>query len=143
MSNTLHTAIYEAVRQRGYLDGYTDAQLLARQVCKLQEEIAEFCREVVLPVTPLGNVKGLILGAGLSARQLFDRPSVWDQAGPIDHPETAACLYQELADLYVVLALIEQTLQRLYPTVPIDMQQLALIKAESDIARGVRSVTQS
>ncbi len=32
-----------AVAQRGYLDGWTDGELLALQVVKLVEELAELC----------------------------------------------------------------------------------------------------
>jgi len=133
----VNQAIYDAVKRRGYLDGYTDAQLLARQVCKLQEELAEFTRDVVLPVGTVGNVKGQILSAGLAARQVFDSPEGWELAGPLNHAGVIPRLFMELADCYVVLAVMEQTLARICGT-ELDIQAIALTKAEADINRGVR-----
>lgn len=133
----INRAIYEAVKARGYLDGYTDVQLFARQVCKLQEELAELTRDVVLPVTTIGNAKGMILSAGLAARQIFDTPDVWSSSGPLDHTGVLPRLYMELADCYVVLAVMEQTLARI-AGVELDIQAIALTKAQTDIERGVR-----
>lgn len=132
VNKTINESIYDAVKACGYLNGYADDQLLARQICALQKELAELARDVVLPVTAIGNVKGMILSAGLAARQVFDTPGIWLHCGPIEHPETAERLYHELADCYVVLAVIEQTLRRLFPGEPISVQSLALAKAEAE-----------
>jgi hypothetical protein len=130
----VHETLYEAVRERVYLEGYTPEQILARQVCKLQEELAELAEHMTMPQGTQGNVKGAILAAGLMARRAFDC-DIWHyEAAPLD----IARIRKELADMYVVLAVAEQVLNTISDD-RASIRMLALEKAYGDIERGVRA----
>lgn len=137
MSAEVQQAVCEAIRARGYLDGYTPAQVAGRQVCKLAEELAELAEQVVGP--DYTTTLGLTL-AGELGRRDFDDSRGWremDFAAVNDL--TAAC--QEAADLQVVLLALAGSLDQLCQAAGLpafDLLAAALRKAQADVARGVR-----
>lgn len=123
--------IYKAVIQRGYKNNWTDGQFLARQVAKLQEEFAEFCKHLNLPLR-----LSFIQEAGRKSRLMFDEPREWQEPyiGLRGDPDKAI---EELADMQVVIdcmvGVIEDITGKRY-----DLQEIAERKAKDDIVRGVR-----
>ena len=125
---SVQTQIVAFVGQRGYLDGYNDDELLARQVIKLAEELGELASTVETPDPEIAAFLGALVSTGNQARRLFkERPRA--VAGANVHSVQAA---RELADLGVVLATAAHAL-----TIP-DVMQVAHAKALADIRRGVR-----
>lgn len=123
--------VAEAVRERGYRDGWTPAEFLARQLMKLQEELAE--------AAALVNIKGQDGGwrydaahAGMRARLAFDRAQPLSVA--VADPTK---LRTELADIQVVLFNAAEALSFLLEDF-FDIEDAAIEKATSDITRGVR-----
>ena len=117
-----------SVARRGYLDGWTDAELLARQVVKLAEELGELASTIETDDPALGYFLSNVVRAGHSAREAFDQPEHFVGATVAN---TQAAQY-ELADLGVVLAVMAHALD-----VP-DVMFAASQKALADEARGVR-----
>jgi hypothetical protein len=72
--------VVSAVGERGYRDGWTDAQFAARQIAKRTEELAE---EAVNYRLPSLLVLALSI-AGMIARYLFDRRRPWRHADVLD-----------------------------------------------------------
>lgn len=122
--------IVAVVRDRGYMDGWTDEQLLARQVVKLAEEVAETLRDANLLLPDNASWHdwyGATIAAGdlrLRAWHLFDN----GDCGIVGNRDG---LISELADVYVVMSMLEHLLG-------VDIAQLALAKARGDVERGVR-----
>lgn len=116
------------VADRGYLEGYTLDQRIARQLVKQIEETCEALQ--CITDCPSRQVAGLITWAGYIgryARALFDVPSLFDDV-VIDVPT----LIDELPDMVVPLAVLADAVG-----VP-DMMAAALDKAQADVKRGVR-----
>ena len=111
------------VAARGYRDGWTAEQFLARQLCKFQEELGEAVGHVTL------NFVGWSLPpeAGRQSRQLFDLGYPWRKV-EIDDLDA---LRSELADMLVVLFAAAAALD-------FDVVQAAIDKSSADVARGVR-----
>lgn len=118
-----------SVARRGYLDGWTDDELLARQVVKHQEELGELASTIETDDPLLAEFLAKITLAGKKARNVFDRPTLFAGATIAD---TLAARH-ELADLGVVLAVMAHALD-----VP-DVMYAASQKALADEARGVRA----
>lgn len=121
--------IVAAVADRGYLDGYTLDQRIARQLVKELEELCE-ALQAIDPAGP-GALAAVLNGAanlGKFARAVFDMPSLFDGV-MVDVP----MLIKELSDLVVPLAVMADAVG-----VP-DMLGLASAKAWADVARGVRN----
>jgi hypothetical protein len=120
--------IVAAVADRGYLDGYTLDQRIARQLVKELEEVCEALQAIQ---TGEGALYDLVFDAahlGKFARAVFDVPSFFDGA-TVDVPT----LLDELPDLVVPLAVLHDAVG-----VP-DMMDMASAKAWADVARGVRN----
>ena len=117
-----------SVARRGYLDGWTDDELLARQVAKFFEEIGELASTIETDDPQMAEFFASIVRAGQQARVVFDRRDLFVGATVAD---TQAAQY-ELADLGVVLAVMGHAL-----AVP-DVMFAASQKALADEARGVR-----
>ncbi len=123
--------IVEAVRSRGYLEGWTNEQLAARQAMKLFEEVAELSEcSGGLPVDPkqCGNMMRVIDDMGRwdeKVRAAFDG----GDCGTIFITDAAK---RELFDIIVVCSVLAHALG------VDDMMQGALDKARADIERGVR-----
>lgn len=125
----LQAMVGTAVTQRGYRAGWTAEQFAARQVAKLQEELAELAEQAPLPkALPLQ-----IEIAGDGARRMFDDAAVW--AGDFDNWNIAKAK-AELADVVVVALALAAVLDELTP--PYDVLAEAVAKATADVTRGVR-----
>lgn len=131
--------VAESVAKRGYRDGWTAEQFLARQVCKLVEELAELTLTIA-KVWPGGRLywpwQQIIDKAGLAARLSFDDPAEWHDVAVMD----LAALKSEAADMQVVLFNIAAAIGELEGGQPFDVVQAAVDKATRDEARGVRGV---
>lgn len=124
----LQRAVGTAVAARGYRRGWTAEQFAARQVAKLQEELAELAELVHLPkALPLQ-----IEIAGDGARRMFDDAAVWGG----DRNWDIGKAKRELSDLLVVALTLANTFDELAP--PYDVLEEALAKATADVGRGVR-----
>ena len=136
MTPTAQQQIAESVRLRGYLDGYTETQLIARHMTKLIEEVAETWRHIHDNTEQFGEVDWLrdrIVDIGETARPVFDNPRGWDKITVSDF----SALRRELADCAVVLLSLSQCLVRLTGQ-PFDVVDAAVTKAAADVGRGVR-----
>lgn len=122
--------IVEAVRDRGYLDGWTPRQLVARNACKLIEESAETLEAVQ-------SERWAVWSTAMQVKQLsgelFDESDYWDESGEMDVEQ----IRKEVADCYVVLSVLLDALESVTEA-PFDVAQAALEKAEGDVDRGVR-----
>jgi len=125
--------IYNAVKQRGYIDGYTPQQLAARQAAKIIEEAAELLSTMSPHFESAPDLtdewfylRAQTLAAAKTARALFDRND-WNRADVVVMEDAPS----EAADCAVVLFTLAETLG-------IDLAQMAAEKAESDVKRGVR-----
>ena len=129
MTNSVtQRGIVAAVADRGYLDGYTLDQRIARQLVK---ELEEVCEALQCVTAGDCHLEGLIAHARISgdiARAVFDVPSLFDGV-TVDVPT----LLDELPDLVVPLAVLFDAVG-----VP-DMMDMASAKAWADVARGVRN----
>lgn len=126
--------IVGAVAARGYLDGYTLDQRIARQLVKQLEETCE-AMQAVIDDNPSGHLATLIIHAyrvGRQARAVFDIPSLFD-----DVTVDASLLIDELPDMVVPLAVLADAVG-----VP-DMLLAGMEKAQADVARGVRNGTRA
>ena len=113
------------VAARGYRDGWTAEQFVARQLCKMTEELGE----------ALWYIHGIdrldfaadLPDVGEAARIAFDDKEAWNKAR-IAKPDA---LRAELADMLVVLFAAAAALD-------FDVVQAAIDKSSADVARGVR-----
>lgn len=119
------TAVAQAVAARGYRDGWTPEQFLARQFPKLIEELGEASE--CLTWDELHNVFQEI---GEVCRLMFDDRESWEPMQPTITDKAA--LGDELADVLVVLFCMADI-------AGVDVIQAAVNKATSDIKRGVRN----
>jgi NTP pyrophosphatase (non-canonical NTP hydrolase) len=125
--------IYDAVKARGYRDGWTVEQFAARQAAKLAEELGELvaCIHQVYGVTMYWEDE-LKRGAD-GGRDEFDDGD-WAGAA-IEDPYTAL---DELADIVVVACCLAEALAEFEPPAAVDLLEHALKKAKADVKRGVR-----
>jgi NTP pyrophosphatase (non-canonical NTP hydrolase) len=116
------------VAARGYRDGWTAEQFVARQLAKLTEELGEALDQIG-GIDKWADMNWLTAGydAGLAARQLFDDKRGWGGV----YLDNADALRAELADMQVVLFAAAQTLE-------FDIAQAAIDKSGADVERGVR-----
>ncbi len=117
-----------AVAQRGYLDGWTDGELLALQVVKLVEELAELAECVEGDDPVLADFLRIVRRLNKPARRLFDRREAFVGAECINTKQARS----ELTDCAVVLSVAAHALD-----VP-DVMYAASVKARQDVTRGVR-----
>ena len=116
------------VAARGYRDGWTTAEFVVRQFCKLTEELDEAVGNVGLPRSFSGvewRVK--LKEAGANARDAFDERGSWIGV----YLGNYSAIQAELADMLVVLFAAAQALD-------FDVVQAAIDKSAQDVARGVR-----
>lgn len=134
MTNSLdiQTRIARAVEARGYRQGWTDEQYIARQICKASEELAEAAGDIGINYDNARDVwywSTRLGDAGLCARSAFDQKDQWQSAEiPL---ELRSYMALEIADTLIPL-LVAATI------LGVDVLALAVEKAEKDIARGVR-----
>ena len=117
-----------SVARRGYLDGWNDDELLARQVVKLLEELGELASTIETDDPAMSEFFASIVRAGKQARYVFDHPA-WFAGATIADTKAAR---HELVDCEVVLAVMAHALD-----VP-DLAFAASQKALADEVRGVR-----
>lgn len=125
--------IYDNVAARGYRDGWTLEQFIARQICKAAgEEMKELAEAVTGgrgPWRPTWVWK--IVDAGFWCRQAFDDPGAWAWTA-VDLEKVMA----EIVDVYIPLKCIEVALNEM--GVEFDLDEAALEKSAGDVKRGVR-----
>ncbi len=117
-----------SVARRGYLDGWTDGELLARQVVKLAEELAELAECIDGDDPVLLDFLRVLRQLNRPARRLFDQPDAFVGAECVNTKQARS----ELTDCAVVLSVAAHALD-----VP-DIMYAASQKAANDEARGVR-----
>jgi NTP pyrophosphatase (non-canonical NTP hydrolase) len=125
-------AVAVATQQRGYRDGWTDEQFLARQIVKLQEELGEMAFPVWgVPHGLMAEIENI----RANAQEVFDLvdPAAWDSVDIAFIEE----MKSEAADCLVVLFNIAAVLEQMTGK-KFDLVQEAVKKAEADINRGVR-----
>lgn len=110
------------VAARGYRDGWTAEQFVARQLCKMTEELAE----AVFNTDCRGEWIKFLAFAGDYARIEFDEREAWSNVATVG-PD----IRSELADMQVVLFAAAAALD-------FDVVQAAIDKSGADVARGVR-----
>ena len=117
------------VAARGYRDGWTQEQFVARQLAKLQEEVSEAAISICTINSPKKLRRWIMesVRAGIRARYAFDTPELWRNTSVVD-PDA---LRSELADMQVVILAAAQALD-------FDVVQAAIDKSSADVARGVR-----
>jgi len=140
---TAQDKVYTAVAERGYREGWSAEQFLARQLCKMVEEINE-AQESVYHTDPTYDTRihldrtkeDRLMWAARYAKVKFDNKEHpgWYGIG-IEDPQA---LIDELADMQVVLFCAAAAAAELTGQ-PVDIVQLAVDKATADIARGVRN----
>ena len=120
--------VAELVAQRGYREGWTPEQFIARQVCKLAEEVGELAQHVDLP----RRLGPLIVSTGTIARWTFDQ--TWQD-------EVTSCaphaLMAALANVQVVVFCLAEDLARLTGE-DYDVVERALVNVAGDTMRGKR-----
>lgn len=127
---TTQSRIYDAVRQRGYVDTWARQELAVRQLLKRAEELSEQAELCYMPAAQVPYFSFvLLLGrAAKYARQIFDDP-ISCRGAEIISPEE---FVTEAADQLVTLAVEAEALG-------VDYGAMALAKAEADVERGVRA----
>ena len=113
------------VAARGYRDGWTAEQFVARQLAKMTEELGDAGKTIY--GTDCAWWLGQLGVAGGRGRAMFDSPHAWESI-LISDPDA---LRSELADMLVVLFTAAQALD-------FDVVQAAIDKSSADVARGVR-----
>lgn len=127
--------VYTNVKARGYLDGHTTPVLLARQTCKLGEELGELAEHIHLGddgQQPLWV--NFLINSGQVCRAAFDSARDWPHVQVRD----MAAVKQELADAQVVLNVAGELASTLEAQ-PFDLQTAAVAKSGADVARGKRN----
>lgn len=114
--------------KRGYRDGWTDNQFAARQVAKLIEEVAELADDFDFQHP---DIYWKIQRAGEMARRAFDNKSIWSDSGVLGHA------IDELADILVVVFNLADAIGKIRGK-EVNIIQMAIDKASSDVKRGVR-----
>lgn len=123
-------AIVEAVKARGYLEGLNWEQLAGRQAVKLVEEVAEVLAAVFEVEPTLGYFKRNVRSVGEQARKVFDNKRLFAHV-EVDNE----LLLRELADLVVVVTVAAHAAGSSLG----EVITVAVRKAQSDVARGVRN----
>lgn len=115
------------VAARGYRDGWTAEQFVARQLCKMTEELDEAVKHLRKNDRQVFSFAWELAVAGPMARRKFDDREAWDTV-TLHDPDA---LRSELADMQVVLFAAASALE-------FDVVQAAIDKSSQDVARGVR-----
>jgi NTP pyrophosphatase (non-canonical NTP hydrolase) len=125
---TPQSEVYYAVKARGYLGGWTDEQIVARQIVKLIEELGEMVGSVDANGITSPHLAWILFDMaqlGTRARAVFDNREGWDVL--VNWTD----LRHELADVAVPLAVAAETAR-------LDLMRAAERKAMADVKRGVR-----
>ena len=119
--NDAQDTVAANVAARGYRDGWTQEQFVARQLAKLQEETSE----AVYCLTTSKYWAGHSEDAGESAAKAFRDRDAW-----LSPMVNFSRLRSELADIQVVIFAAA--------ALDFDIVQAAIDKSGADITRGVR-----
>lgn len=127
--------IYQNVKRRGYVTGWTPRQLLARQAVKLLEEVCELFLlfNWASPSDPFFDLTHLVISTRNEARRLFDDRTAWRDTGAVDITQAVS----EAGDCRVVLAVIEVAAGQVGGG-RVSLEAEALVKSGVDVGRGVR-----
>lgn len=132
--------IAEATDRRGYRIGWRLDQFVARQIAKLQEELAEMAQHAS-DNRDYGDegtdLEFRIQQAGQKARQIFDTPLWWATSGFKDDERSLEAIRREATDCMVVLFNIAAAVDEMSEH-PFDIVEEAVAKAKADVKRGVR-----
>lgn len=139
ITHNIQTEVAKATEARGYREGWSDVQFLARQIAKLQEELTELAFYVRDDNSAIEetNLEWRMIAAANAARAVFH--GVWFSFAGLRHEnqETFDGLRLEAADCQVVLYNIAATIERITGE-KFDLSQAALEKAIIDIPRWAR-----
>jgi NTP pyrophosphatase (non-canonical NTP hydrolase) len=130
--------VADATKERGYRDGFTDEQFLARQILKMQEELGELVDHV--NKFEDDSIAWDVLELGEKSRGSFDRIEEWQKAFTClaatakGNPDL---LREEMTDMMVVLFNMATVIEEITEE-PFDVVQSAVDKSRSDVKRGVR-----
>lgn len=134
-------AVCNAVEKRGYREGFSDVQFLARNIAKLMEELGELSELVLDNEDFLGyhtEYQWHILQAAKVSRKYFDDKDYWRQAALVGNGiNTIEKIKSEAADCQVVLFNIAGAISRLTGE-KYDIARAAAQKSVADVKRGVR-----
>ena len=119
--------IMAAVERRGYRDGWTDDQMLVRQLFLAAAELGEAAEHVRLAHPLAEAVRKCLVAVGEAADATFKDKGQWDGVKIADTAELAG----EVVDVAVVCNVF-------CDVAGVDMQSAAIAKAEADINRGTR-----
>ena len=126
--NEAQDTVAANVAARGYRDGWTTAEFVARQFVKMTEELDEAVGNIGLPRSYSGvewRVK--LKEAGANAREAFDDKGSWVGV----YLGNYSAIQAELTDMMVVLLAAADALG--FYILP-----AAIEKSSADVARGVR-----
>jgi NTP pyrophosphatase (non-canonical NTP hydrolase) len=127
---SIQAEVARLVAEQGCRKGWTPEQFIARQVCKLAEEVGELAQHVDLP----GRLGPLIASTGTIARWTFDQEEMWRKYGTLC---TSHALMTELVDIQVVVFCLAEELARLTGE-DFDVVERALVNVAADTMRGKR-----
>lgn len=127
--------VFELIAARGYAAGLEPAQIAARQVAKLTEELGELAVYFSLypSETPNARWVNALDEIGIYAGDSFDQAERWRDTDVLD----AEYAWRELADVQVVVLTMAAALCRVMGEER-DIVQEAAEKARADVGRGVR-----
>ena len=132
MDLTPQDLVIQSVKRRGYREGWTNLQFLARNIVKLAEEFAEMADNITIDKKQTQGMSFRIWELGARARGVFDQ-------GSFDRVEMKNIdrLMKEAVDCQVVLFNIADACEALAGE-PFDICQEAVKKSQADEKRGVR-----
>lgn len=139
MSETIkqnaQTNVYEAVKARGYREGWTAGEFAARQIMKGIEEIAELAEHVATRGQAVPDWLMAIRLAGKLARRAFDA-----ERGE-NYLAGWGAAHEEAADVVVTMLSLAGCLDEDQPEGGFfaDVVMTAESKATADVQRGVRA----
>lgn len=123
------------INRRGYRDGWTERQFIARQIVKLLEEASELLHGFGSINTKDDSLQFAADRVGQAARAMFDDKDSWSYL--YNRPDWLEKIRAEAADCAVVLMSLAEAVNRIDPA-GYDLLLAALEKAQADVKRGVR-----
>ena len=130
--------VTDATKERGYRDGWTPEQFLARQIVKMMEELGELTHWIL--DFPNDELAERICDLATLCRHDFDDTERWKEskvkadAAIINNPKL---LQKEAADMQVVLFNMADAIATITGQ-PFDVVQAAVEKSKGDVERGTR-----
>lgn len=125
--------VHGKVKERGYLEGWTDAQAALLQIAKMEEEAAELAFTLAVIDGPTPSYLSSIHATGYACRQAFDSPRQF-RCDKVHNLEEAKA---ELADVQVVVFVLAEILKQMTGD-DFDVVAAAEAKVRKDVGRGTR-----